>query len=54
MCFFVLFVFFLCFTYGIASVHFCCIVVIKFADIVAVIIDDIDNDCFLMVISQLF
>lgn len=31
------------------------IVVMKFADIVAVIIDDIDNDCFLMMtISWLF
>lgn len=46
--------FFLGFTYGIASVHFYFIVVMKFADIVAVIIDDIDNDCFLMMISWLF
>lgn len=49
MCFFLL-----DFTYGIASVHFYLIVVMKFADIVAVIIDDIDNDCFLMMISWLF
>lgn len=35
--------------------HFDFIVVMKFADIVAVIIDDIDNDCFLMMmISWLF
>lgn len=47
------FFFFLGFTYGIASVHFYLIVVMKFADIVAVIIDDIDNDCFLMMISWL-
>ncbi len=41
--------------YGIASVHFFYfIVVMKFADIVAVIIDDIDNDCFLKMISWLF
>lgn len=45
---------FLGFIYGIASVHFYFIVVMKFADIVAVIIDDIDNDCFLMTISWLF
>lgn len=34
--------------------HFYFIVVMKFADIVAVIIDDIDDDCFLMIISWLF
>lgn len=50
-----MFLFFLGFTYGIVSVHFYLIVVMKFADIVAVIIDDIDNDCFLMMmISWLF
>lgn len=54
MLFFFVFVFFLGFTYGIASVHFYFIVVMKFADIVAVIIDDIDDDCFLMTISWLF
>lgn len=34
--------------------HFYLIVVMEFADIVAVIIDDIDNDCFLIMISWLF
>lgn len=34
--------------------HFYFIVVMKFADIVAVIVDDIDDDCFLMMISWLF
>lgn len=34
--------------------HFYCIVVMMFADIVAVIIDDIGDDCFLMTILWLF
>lgn len=46
--------YFLGFTYGFAIVHFYFIVVMKFADIVAVIIDDIDDDCFLMMILWLF
>lgn len=46
--------YFLGFTYGFAIVHFYFIIVMKFADIVAVIIDDIDNDCFLMMILWLF
>lgn len=46
--------YFLGFTYGFAIVHFYFIVDMKFADIVAVIIDDIDNDCFLMMILWLF
>lgn len=41
-----LFFFFLFLVFGIASVHFYFIVVMEFADIVAVIIDDMDNDCF--------
>lgn len=45
--------YFLGFTYGFAIVHFYFIVVMKFAYIVAVIIDDID-DCFLMMILWLF
>lgn len=37
-----------------AIVHFYFIIVMKFADIVAVIIDDIDNDCFLMMMMILW
>lgn len=48
MCFFFVCMFvFLGFTFEIASVHFLFYYCKKFADIVAVIIDDIVDDCFL-------
>lgn len=54
MCIFFFLFFFSSFLKLPVCIFFYFIIVMEFADIVAVIIDDIDNDCFLMMISWLF